>query len=193
VSRKTGTDPGATWAHWQIALAYAKYLSHEFHRFVNEAFREWAEEKADPELKARRAVEAYRRRGKDDGWILARMEGVVQRDRFTKALKENGVEGPGYAVCSDAINRAVLGGSARQIKRARGASEKARTRDHLDSLELAALRFVEAMVERRICTTTTAKGNDACRRVCREAGVATQQAMASMELVADGAGADDRE
>jgi hypothetical protein len=26
------------WAHWQIALAYAKYLSNELHRFVNAAF-----------------------------------------------------------------------------------------------------------------------------------------------------------
>ena len=25
---------GSTWAQWQIALAYVKYLSHDFHRFV---------------------------------------------------------------------------------------------------------------------------------------------------------------
>jgi len=37
---------GASWAHWQIAMAYAKHLSHEFHRFVNEAFRQWANEKS---------------------------------------------------------------------------------------------------------------------------------------------------
>ncbi len=30
---------GGTWAHWQIALAYAKYLSTELHMFVNEVFR----------------------------------------------------------------------------------------------------------------------------------------------------------
>jgi hypothetical protein len=30
-----------TKAHWQIALAYAKYLSHEFHQVVHDAFREW--------------------------------------------------------------------------------------------------------------------------------------------------------
>jgi hypothetical protein len=30
---------GATWAHWQIGLAYAKYLSPEFHAWCNEVVR----------------------------------------------------------------------------------------------------------------------------------------------------------
>src|SRR5262249_49670413 len=149
-SRKTRTDLGTTWAHWQIALAYAKYLSHEFHRFVNEAFREWAEEQADPDLKARRAIAGYRRRGKDDRWILARLDGIVQRRRFTDALKAYGVQGAGFARCTDGINKAVLGRSARQIKRARGVPPSARTRDQLDAVELAAIRFAEAMAEERI-------------------------------------------
>lgn len=34
-----GSSPG-TWAHWQIALAYAKYLSPEFHMWCNEVVRE---------------------------------------------------------------------------------------------------------------------------------------------------------
>jgi hypothetical protein len=92
VSRKKGTDPGATWAHWQVAVAYAKYLSNEFHRFVNDAFREWAEERADPGLKARRAVEGYRRQGKDDRWIADRLDGIVRRNSFTGALKDHGVD-----------------------------------------------------------------------------------------------------
>jgi hypothetical protein len=31
---------GSTVAHWQIAIAYAKYLSPEFHMWVNEVFRD---------------------------------------------------------------------------------------------------------------------------------------------------------
>lgn len=31
---------GATWAHWQVALAYAKYLSPEFHMWCNTVVRE---------------------------------------------------------------------------------------------------------------------------------------------------------
>jgi hypothetical protein len=32
-------DPGSLWAHWQIALAYAKALSPAFHARVNEVYR----------------------------------------------------------------------------------------------------------------------------------------------------------
>lgn len=34
---------GGTWAHWQVALAYAKYLSPEFHGWCNEVVREQME------------------------------------------------------------------------------------------------------------------------------------------------------
>lgn len=40
-----GKSPGS-WAHWQIALAYAKYLSPEFHMWCNEVVRERMEGKA---------------------------------------------------------------------------------------------------------------------------------------------------
>jgi len=35
---------GGTWAHWQIALAYAKYLSPEFHAWANQAIKDRIEE-----------------------------------------------------------------------------------------------------------------------------------------------------
>lgn len=37
---KRGGNDAATWAHWQLAFAYAKYLSPEFHAWVNQAARE---------------------------------------------------------------------------------------------------------------------------------------------------------
>ena len=40
-----GRNPG-TWAHWQIALAYAKYLSPEFHMWCNTVVRERMEGKS---------------------------------------------------------------------------------------------------------------------------------------------------
>ena len=41
---RRGKHLGGVFAHWQIALAYGKYLSPEFHQAVNEAFKEWSEE-----------------------------------------------------------------------------------------------------------------------------------------------------
>lgn len=35
-----GSTPGGeSWAHWQLAMAYAKWISHEFHARVNEVYR----------------------------------------------------------------------------------------------------------------------------------------------------------
>jgi hypothetical protein len=64
------TTPGfspTTYAHWQIALAYAKYLSPEFHRYVNTAFKEWAEEKANPDLKVVQAIQVETRPARSHG------------------------------------------------------------------------------------------------------------------------------
>ncbi len=38
-----------TYAHWQIALAYAKYLSPEFHIWANEKIKQAIEFELDPE------------------------------------------------------------------------------------------------------------------------------------------------
>ena len=78
---------GATWAHWQIALAYAKYLSHEFHQFVSEAFKEWTEEKVNPELKADRAFNAMVRKFGEEK-ASARFNGIPSLQfEFPTSLK----------------------------------------------------------------------------------------------------------
>lgn len=38
-----GGDDAGTWAHWQIGLAYAKYLSPEFHAWCNQVVRDHME------------------------------------------------------------------------------------------------------------------------------------------------------
>lgn len=46
--RGTKGNGGSTWAHWQIGLAYAKYLSPEFHMWCNTVVRDRMEGKATP-------------------------------------------------------------------------------------------------------------------------------------------------
>lgn len=43
--------PPETWAHWQIALAYAKAISHSFHARVNEVYRAFTAGQLAPVLK----------------------------------------------------------------------------------------------------------------------------------------------
>lgn len=46
-TQKGGKNPG-TWAHWQIGLAYMKYLSPEFHMWGNQVIRDRMEGKVVP-------------------------------------------------------------------------------------------------------------------------------------------------
>lgn len=47
-SRKIAGGGGETWAHWQLALAYAKWLDHAFHARVNEVYRAFASGQMQP-------------------------------------------------------------------------------------------------------------------------------------------------
>jgi hypothetical protein len=74
---------GGTWAHWQLALSYAQYLSPELHLAVNQVFKERLEETLNPELGIERSRERARRtwkaQGKDETWISTREQGIDSR------------------------------------------------------------------------------------------------------------------
>jgi len=179
IKTRRGKGVAGTWAHWQVAMAYAKHLSHEFHRFVNEAFKEWAEERNNPDLKAARAVEGYRRQKWDDAKIIARLEGIVQRKAFTDTLKDHEVKGSGYAICTDAINTKVLGAPAKKLRAGKKLPASVATRDSLETHEMAALRFAEAMAVKRI-NDSNVRGNRACRDTCAFAGTVVRNSMDSI-------------
>lgn len=96
-SRARADRGGGTWAHWQLALAYAKYLSPDFHLVVNQVFKERLEEEIDPELGINRARERaekqYLKRGKTQDWVNTRLKGIDERYGFTDTLKEHGAHG----------------------------------------------------------------------------------------------------
>lgn len=188
----TGTrgKGGASFAHRQIAIAYAKYLSHEFHRFVNDRFIEWAEEKASPGLKLERAVSAYKQLGLSDDWIAERLEGTLQRKALTATMADHncrrvGTDNP-FAEATRSISLQVLGKTPREIKAGKGLPKSARTRDHLDKHELVRLKFAESEAE-RLMKQEGADGNAACVDACRRAGRAVRIAIDSLNGKAESA------
>jgi|688.fasta_scaffold33179_7 prophage antirepressor-like protein len=129
-------------------------------------FRAWAAGiLADPDKALTHAVSKYKRQGRSDNWIKARLDGKLNRRHFTDTLKEHGVEGIGYAKCSDAINVPILGAPAKQIQQARGVVH---TRDGLDDVELAAISLAEA-VARRSIDQDSRWGNSQCEEACGDA------------------------
>ena len=81
---------GGTYAHKQIALAYAKYLSHDLHMYVNQVFFERLEEEANPELGItnahERAIESWKKQGHDYMWIEQRLNTIHARKSTNRML-----------------------------------------------------------------------------------------------------------
>lgn len=156
---------GGTWAHWQIALAYAKYLSPELHMFVNQCFKERLEEESNPELAItrghERAIRTWKRQGKSDEWIAARIRTINAAKINNRVLKKYGDDNLVFPMCANAMNRRILGMDAKEYKEARGIPVKAATRDFLDDIQLAELELASLVSAKRI-QENCVYGNLAC-------------------------------
>ncbi|QTA85822.1 KilA-N domain-containing protein [Desulfonema magnum] len=102
---------GGTYAHWQIALAYAKYLSHELRMHVNEVYMRYRS--GDVTLADEIADKAS---SEDQEWLAVRTIGKIARNQFTGTLKEHDVRGRGYADCTNAVYKPILGGSTKELR-----------------------------------------------------------------------------
>ncbi|MGB3533202.1 MAG: KilA-N domain-containing protein [Microcoleaceae cyanobacterium] len=161
---------GGTWGHWQVALAYAKYLDPNLHIQVNEWAKRYVEEEIEPDKGVERAINNWKRQGKSDRWIQIRLENKQVRHQFTTTLQQHGVSKPfEYANCTNAINKQVLGGTAKQIKEKKGLAKRASLRDHLSRVEVAALGLAEALAEEEI-EENQRYGFHQCHQSCDDAG-----------------------
>jgi len=165
---------GGTWAHWQVALAYAKYLSPEFHAWANQVIKDRIEEDHNPELgierSRERAIENWRKQGKDDNYIVARIKGIDARNHFTDTLKNHNVSGFGYGNCTNNIYQPILGGKAGDIRKQRGLPEKANVRDNMSTVELGGVMFAEILAADKI-KRENRQGNNSCSSACLSAGM----------------------
>lgn len=140
-----------------IGRAYREEAAKVFLQFID-ASPELAESVID-----RASPEDLRR-------IEERLKGRKIRITFTDTLKIHGVsQGFEYAECTNAIYRPVLGGNAKDLKAQRGLTTKENLREHLDSFELAAVSFGEALATRNI-EKSNASGFKQCRDISEDAG-----------------------
>lgn len=171
IYKATRGKGGETKAHWQIALAYAKYLSHELHMEVNETYMR--SKTGDVTL----AEEVYDRASSaDQKFLEQRIASKAVRRDLTDVLQQHGVTGMGYGQCTNALYRPVLGGTAPEVKKAKGIPAKANLRDNLSHTELADLIFAERIAKKRLAESN-ANGNSMCATECAKAGRAVVEAL----------------
>lgn len=80
IYKATKGKGGGTFAHWQIALAYAKYLSPELHMQVNEVYARF--KTGDVTLAAEIADKA---KPADAAWLAKRVQSTVARNQLTSS------------------------------------------------------------------------------------------------------------
>ncbi|MDR5813351.1 KilA-N domain-containing protein [Caballeronia sp. LZ033] len=162
ILKATRGKGGGTFAHWQIALAYAKYLSPELHMQVNEVYaRAKAGDVTLADEIADRASPAQQE------WLAKRVQGKVARARFTSTLSEHGVTGRGFGDCTNAIYRGTLGGSKKEICQANGLDyKKGRSlRDVMNIDDLIATSMAELVAAKQI-QKFNVRGNQPCADEC---------------------------
>jgi hypothetical protein len=160
IYKTTRGKHGGTWAHWQIGLAYAKYLSPELHLAVNQVFKERLEETINPELGINRSRERARKswdkQGHDKEWIDEREKHIDTRKFYVDTLLDHDVK-PGGEVghCTNKIYKGIFNKDKTEIEqgiRAKkpGLPQKINIRDHAKRSSLAAIGLAEALASEEI-------------------------------------------
>ena len=164
-----------TYAHWSIFLAYAEYLSPEFHIQVNEYFtRIYAKDVTLVE-------ELFDGLSEENKKHLAiRIHGKRTRNEFTDTLKEHGVINDGYRQCTEAIYEGTLQKNALQLRREYGVMATGNIREHLGSLQLSAVDISESQSIEKIKKHNDT-GNNACASRCLKVSTLVGNAMASLQ------------
>jgi hypothetical protein len=166
---------GGTWAHENLALAYASYLSSDLGVQIRDVFLRYksGDETLIPEIRENKGKRIDELREKH------RTIGKAVRKDYTQTLKDHGVDKPfDYAHCTNEVYKPILGGTATQVREQRKLPKKANLRDHITTNELAFTMAAEALATERI-EQTDADGYRECRDETKQASQAIGRAIES--------------
>ena len=86
----------------------------------------------------------------------------AKRNKYTETLQAHGVEGFGYAQCTDETYKTLFGAPAKMLKTQRGLPDKSNLRDTMPTDELVYVIAAEVLASDRI-TDEQSDGNRECR------------------------------
>jgi len=161
VYRASSGPSGGTWAHPIIAASYAGYLKPELEVEMREV---WLRFKAADATLADEILE--RASDEDNEWAATRAMGRVRRNEYTKTLDAHGVEGFGYASCTNAVYGELFDATAKKLKEARGLPKSANLRDAMSRDELVFIMMAETLAKGRISEEDSA-GSGPCAQATK--------------------------
>lgn len=137
---KRGRGITGTWGDERVVLAYAEWISVEFHRAVLDSFS--SAMRGD----GAKAVEVAQ--------SVARTDGKVSRKGFVSGLAKHGADRSFYGDMSDTVNLIILGKTSSAMKEELGIKQYKPLRDHLPDNTLLVLGAVEALAAARLSINT---------------------------------------
>lgn len=152
---------GGTFAHWQIALSYAQWLSPELQIEVSSVFKRFRE--ADTEL-IENAIGRVKN-PEDLKRIEARVRNKQSNIALNGAIVDCGGTGKTCAFVANNNNVAITGKTAKELRKEHNLPEKASTRPYLDTDQMIDMAFLERL-ERKSLEKLRPKGHDAVLTIC---------------------------
>lgn len=132
----------------------------------------------DPDKAIDAVIEEYRRRGKDDGWINARLAGKVKRAMFTAALRAaiTDILKSHYAMATNEIYLGLWNRTAELLKAEMHLPENASLRDHQPTMALSYQGIAEEGCARKLGERTELSYEEAAEIVREIAHLIGKQA-----------------
>ncbi|MBZ0318555.1 MAG: hypothetical protein K8L91_19230 [Anaerolineae bacterium] len=118
--------------------------------------KERLDESADPELSLfrsfDRAIEQYRIAGKSEGWIEARIQGIVTRKNFVEALKSAVLNAPPtiYMEATEKLYKGLWDRTTAQLRGDLEINNKVNPRDHFGKYALIYTRLAEEVATEKL-------------------------------------------
>lgn len=123
----------------------------------------------DPEIAINRAIDYYRSKGYDEGWIKSRLTGIVDRKKLTDTWKENGVDQEyEYAILTNEIYESWSGMKANEYKAYKGIRKES-LRDNMTDIEVILTNLGE-LATRELAKKNKPYGLEENQEVARRGG-----------------------
>ncbi len=141
---------------------------------------ERVDEVFDPSLTMQRAIDTYRAKGYDEGWISKRIKGIQDRKQLTDVWKDGGIESNmEYAILTNEIYKEWSGMTAKEYKQYKGLRKES-LRDNMSDVEVA-LADLGEIATREIARKKNPKGLNENIEVARRGGKVAGNARKDLE------------
>ena len=141
---------------------------------------ERVDEVFDPSLTMQRAIDTYRAKGYDEGWISKRIKGIQDRKQLIDVWKDGGIESNmEYAILTNEIYKEWSGMTAKEYKQYKGLRKES-LRDNMSDVEVA-LADLGEIATREIARKKNPKGLNENIEVARRGGKVAGNARKDLE------------